>query len=166
MSYPPNVSAVIYIAKEIMPLLVKDFPNIQLLIAGATPTSSVKGLANKNITVSGWLDDIRDAYNDAKIFLAPLQIGTGLQNKLLEAMSMEIPCITSQLANNALGAKGEFDILIGETPKEYIELIKRLIEDKALRNNLTKNAKLFVEQNYNWNSISKSLVKDFFPINK
>ena len=166
MSYPPNVSAVIYIAKEIMPLLIKDLPKIQLLIAGATPTSSVKGLANKNITVSGWLDDIRDAYNDSKIFLAPLQIGTGLQNKLLEAMSMELPCITSQLANNALGAKGESEILIGETPQEYIELIKRLIENEELRNNLTKNAKLFVEQNYNWSSISKSLLKDFFQSNK
>lgn len=163
MSYPPNVSAVIYIAKEIMPLLIKDYPNIQLLIAGATPTSSVKGLANKNITVSGWIDDIRDAYNDSKIFLAPLQIGTGLQNKLLEAMSMELPCITSKLANNALGAKRESEILIGETPQEYVELIKRLINNEDLRNNLTKNAKLFVEQNYNWNSISKFLIKDFFP---
>jgi polysaccharide biosynthesis protein PslH len=165
MSYPPNVSAVIYIAKEIMPLLIKDYPNIQLLIAGATPTSSVKGLANKNITVSGWIDDIRDAYNDSKIFLAPLQIGTGLQNKLLEAMSMEVPCITSKLANNALGAKRESEILIGETPQEYVELIKRLINNEDLRNNLTKNAKLFVEQNYNWNSISKFLIKDFFPSN-
>ncbi|MDG1516678.1 MAG: glycosyltransferase [Flavobacteriales bacterium] len=165
MSYPPNVSAVIYIAKEIMPLLIKDYPNIQLLIAGATPTSSVKGLANKNITVSGWIDDIRDAYNDSKIFLAPLQIGTGLQNKLLEAMSMELPCITSKLANNALGAKRESEILIGETPQEYVELIKRLINNEDLRNNLTKNAKLFVEQNYNWNSISKFLIKDFFPSN-
>ncbi len=165
MSYPPNVSAVIYIAKEIMPLLIKDYPNIQLLIAGATPTSSVKGLANKNITVSGWIDDIRDAYNDSKIFLAPLQIGTGLQNKLLEAMSMELPCITSKLANNALGAKRESEILIGETPHEYVELIKRLINNEDLRNNLTKNAKLFVEQNYNWNSISKFLIKDFFPSN-
>jgi len=165
MSYPPNVSAVVYIAKEIMPLLIKDYPNIQLLIAGATPTSSVKGLANKNITVSGWIDDIRDAYNDSKIFLAPLQIGTGLQNKLLEAMSMEVPCITSKLANNALGAKRESEILIGETPQEYVELIKRLINNEDLRNNLTKNAKLFVEQNYNWNSISKFLIKDFFPSN-
>ena len=82
-----------------------------------------------------------------------------------EAMSMEVPCITSKLANNALGAKRESEILIGETPQEYVELIKRLINNEDLRNNLTKNAKLFVEQNYNWNSISKFLIKDFFPSN-
>ena len=95
MSYPPNVNAVEYIAKELMPLLIERKPDIKLLIAGATPANSVKALSSENILVSGWLDDIRDAYNDASVFLAPLQIGTGLQNKLLEAMCMEVPCITS-----------------------------------------------------------------------
>ena len=117
MSYPPNVNAVMYIAKEIFPLLLKHKPDIKLLIAGATPTNAVKSLANANIHVSGWMDDIRDAYNESSIFLAPLQIGTGLQNKLLEAMSMELPCITSALANNALKACDGEEILIGETPK-------------------------------------------------
>jgi glycosyltransferase involved in cell wall biosynthesis len=162
MSYPPNVNAVEYIAKELMPLLIKRKPNIKLLIAGATPSNSVKALSNENIHISGWLDDIRDAYNDASVFLAPLQIGTGLQNKLLEAMSMELPCITSKLANNALKAKHNEEILIGQTPEEYVEAVFRLIENQELKNEIIKNGKRFVMQTYNWNSITKNLENDFF----
>ncbi len=162
MSYPPNVNAVEYIAKELMPLLIKRKPDIKLLIAGATPANSVKALSNKNIHVSGWLDDIRDAYNDASIFLAPLQIGTGLQNKLLEAMCMEVPCITSKLANNALKAKDKEEILIGNTPKEYVDAVFELLENKELSDKISKNGKSFVTETYDWNSISKNLERDFF----
>lgn len=162
MSYAPNVNAVIYIAKEIMPLLVKRKPDIQLLIAGATPSNAVKALASDNIHVSGWLDDIRDAYNEAEVFLAPLQIGTGLQNKLLEAMSMEVPCITSQLANNALQAKDREEILIGETPLDYVNAVFELLENEALRETIKKNGKEFVTKTYNWNAITKNIYHDFF----
>jgi len=162
MSYPPNVNAVEYIAKELMPLLIKRKPNIKLLIAGATPANSVKALSGKNIHVSGWMDDIRDAYNNASVFLAPLQIGTGLQNKLLEAMCMEIPCITSDLANNALKAKDKEEILIGNTPKEYVDAVFELLENKELNNKITRNGKIFVTKTYNWNAICKNLERDFF----
>jgi len=162
MSYPPNVNAVEYIAKELMPLLIERKPDIKFLIAGATPANSVKALSNENIYVSGWLDDIRDAYNDASVFLAPLQIGTGLQNKLLEAMCMEVPCITSELANNALKAKDKEEILIGNTPKEYVNAVFELLENQELNRKIVKNGKTFVTETYNWNSISKNLEKDFF----
>ena len=162
MSYPPNVSAVLYIAKEIMPILIKRMPEIKLLIAGATPTNAVKSLANKNIKVTGWLDDIRDAYNQAKIFLAPLQIGTGLQNKLLEAMSMELPCITSELANNALKAEKNHEILLGKTPQDYADLVLQLLEDVTFSEQIAKNGKLFVTNTFNWNAIAQDLERDFF----
>ncbi len=162
MSYPPNVNAVEYIAKELMPLLIERKPDIKLLIAGASPANSVKALSSENILVSGWLDDIRDAYNDASVFLAPLQIGTGLQNKLLEAMCMEVPCITSELANNALKAKDKEEILIGNTPEEYVNAVFELLENQKLKRKIVENGKKFVTETYNWNSISKSLEKDFF----
>ncbi len=162
MSYPPNVNAVVYLVKEILPLLKEQLPNIQILIAGATPNSTVKSLASENVHISGWLDDIRDAYNDAKIFLAPLQIGTGLQNKLLEAMSMELPCITSELANNALGAKPNQEILIGQSPEDYASHVIDLLNSNKLCDLLKVNGKEFVTKTYNWNSITSDLTKDFF----
>lgn len=162
MSYPPNVNAVIYIAKNIIPLIKEKYPNIQFLIAGATPTSQVKALANSNIQVSGWLDDIRDAYNESKIFLAPLQIGTGLQNKLLEAMSMEIPSITSDLANNALGATHQQNILIGNTPEEYAEHVDFLLTNSLESDRLAKAGKQHVKDNFNWPAITDQMTSILF----
>lgn len=162
MSYPPNVSAVIYIAEKIIPILKKTIPNIQFLIAGATPTSQVKALANENIQVSGWLDDIRDAYNESKIFLAPLQIGTGLQNKLLEAMSMEIPSITSDLANNALGATHQENILIGSTPEEYAEHVLYLLNNSSEAERIATAGKRHVNNNFNWPAITDQMTDILF----
>ena len=152
MAYPPNIQAAIYLEKEIMPIVRKVKPNTTLLIAGASPVNKVKALNNTLTTVSGWLPDIRDAYNESKIFIAPMQLGTGLQNKLLEAMSMQLPCITSTLANKALKAENNLEILIGNSTEEFAELIIQLIEDKDLQRKLALNGNIFVRENFNWES--------------
>ena len=159
MSYPPNIKAAHFLAQNVIPLLVKQYPEIKLAIAGATPHHSVKRLASKNIIVTGWMDQITDAYNQSKIFIAPMEIGTGMQNKILEAMAMNIPCISSKLASEAIGAVHENNILIGNTAEDYVELITRLTSDADLSQKLTKNALEFVKTNYSWNENGKTLLK-------
>lgn len=154
MSYAPNVSAVQYLANEVMPLLDKG---ITLKIAGANPSKEVKALANERIVVSGWVDDIRDAYASAKLFVAPLFIGTGLQNKLLEAMAMELPCITTSLVNNSLGAKENEELEIAETAKGFATKITSLLENSARRGDLGMKARAFVKSTYSWEESTKKL---------
>ena len=150
MSYPPNVDSVVYLVNNIMPLVWKKFPNINLVIAGAQPTSKVLKLKSDKVLVTGWVEDISEYYSKSKIFIAPMQIGTGLQNKLLEAMAMKLPCITSQLANNALGATTNENILIGNNEKEYTDHIINLIEDDTLRERIAAKGYQFVKENYTW----------------
>lgn len=157
MNYPPNIKAAAFLAQKIMPLLWKKMPNARLLIAGATPARTVRALANKNIHVSGWMDDIRDAYQQSRVFVAPMQIGTGLQNKLLEAMSMQLPCVTSQLANNALGAHENEEVLIGDDAQSYANHIFGLLNDEQRANKLALNARLFVENTYSWEKNGEKL---------
>jgi glycosyltransferase involved in cell wall biosynthesis len=129
------------------------------MISGANPVNSVLSLANKNIHVSGWMDDIREAYWSSKIFIAPMQIGTGLQNKLLEAMAIGIPCVTTELANNALGATANEQILIGNTPEEIAHQIERLLTEPDLVIKISSNGRTFVTENYNWKTVSEKLEK-------
>ncbi len=157
MSYAPNVDCALFLANEVLPLLIKENKNIQLLLAGASPVKAVKELESENITVTGWVEDIRDAYASGKIFIAPLNIGTGLQNKLLEAMSMGLPCITSNLANNALGAKADQDILIGETPNSYKELVIKLLNDFNYSQTIANNGKNYVGNKYSWEQSTNRL---------
>ncbi len=157
MQYQPNVKSAQYIVEHILPLVLAKYPKANLLISGTSPTKEVLTLASESVTISGWLDDIRDAYNSAHIFIAPMQIGTGLQNKLLEAMAMEVPCVTSKLANNALNATPNKEILIGNSKEEYAQLIINLIENKSMSNELGKAGQDYVCQNFNWASSVRKL---------
>jgi sugar transferase (PEP-CTERM/EpsH1 system associated) len=158
MSYAPNILAAEFLANQIMPALCEIMPTAKLLLAGTNPDKKVKALATKQIVVSGFIKDIRDAYNQAHLFIAPMQIGTGLQNKLLEAMAMEIPCITSPLA--AKGIKASSDSLrCGSSITEYVDHILALLNNPAEKNKQVSNALLFVKKKYHWRQICNDLDK-------
>ena len=150
MSYAPNVDAARWLVKEIMPLVWKQCPyGVNVLIAGADPKPAVKALAGPKVTVSGRLDDIREAYASAKIFVAPMRIGSGMQNKLLEAMSMGLPCVTTTLAATPLGATNWEHLLVGDNAEELADLIVTLgIEE--LHDSIAEGGNRFVKENYSW----------------
>ena len=150
MSYPPNVNAVEYLAEEILPIVWKTLPEVKMYIAGATPDPKVKKVASDHIIVSGWLDDIRDAYAQSRVFIAPMRIGTGLQNKLLEAMSMRLPAITSPLANASLSAKPDEEILVGSNTEEMAQHIITLLTDKDKADRLALAGYNFTNRVYDW----------------
>lgn len=157
MGYPPNVDAAEFLANEIMPIVWKKNPKAKLLLAGASPAKRVCSLENDRIKVTGWLDDIRDAYSTAKVFIAPMRIGTGLQNKLLEAMSMKIPSITTSLANDALNAEDGVEILIGNSAIELANNIIKLLEDKEEYSKIAQNGYNFVHANHSWEMATEKL---------
>ncbi len=166
MSYPPNVDTVEYLCNEILPKVRKKYPQIRLTIAGANPSSRVKNLKSEYVEVTGWVDDIREYYAAAKVFVAPLKIGSGLQNKLLEAMAMKLPCITSPLANNALKAVDGESILIGKSSEEICSQIIMLLEDEKEAKRIAENGYQFICKNYNWESSSAKLEALILATNK
>ena len=131
------------------------------MIAGSNPSSKLLKLQNDQITVRGWYHDIREAYESGKVFLAPMQIGTGLQNKLLEAMSMGIPCVTSSLANRSLKALDGENIYVGDSVADYVEIITSLLSDESKRQKMGNEGRKFVEKNYNWDLFNNQLAQLF-----
>ena len=156
MGYLPNVESAQYLVKNILPILNSD---IAVQICGKSPSYKVRSLAASNVEVTGWVNDIRTAYDEAKIFVAPLMLGSGLQNKLLEAMAMGLPCVTTPLANNALGAIPEEEILIASNEAEFKTQIERLISDPDLSNKIAENGHAFVTKNYNWQACNRRLME-------
>ena len=114
---------------------------------------------NSQIELQGWIDDIRQAYSRGRIFIAPMLIGTGMQNKLLEAMALGIPCITTSLANNAIRAKENEEILVADSPEEFVRCVLELIENETLYKKLALNARDFVKKNYSWEDSTLKLSK-------
>lgn len=150
MSYPPNVVGVLYIVNKILPIIHLKMPNCRLIVAGANPHPSIKTLASEKVMITGWVDDIREYYWKSRVMLAPMQIGSGLQNKLLEALAMRVACVTSELANNALDAKENQEILIGHSAEDYAEKVIQLLQDQSFADKIAENGYHFVKKNYDW----------------
>ncbi|MBL7766061.1 MAG: glycosyltransferase [Chitinophagaceae bacterium] len=159
LSYLPNQHALSFLLEKILPRVVKSHPELRVNIAGADMPEALRQYASSNVTLSGWVNDIRDAYAGTKIFVAPLFTGAGLQNKLLEAMSMGIPCITSTLANSSLQAIPEKEILIADDAESFVFQINRLISDPSLRNLLSASGREFICRRYSWAQANAPLRK-------
>lgn len=157
MRYEPNVHASNYLVKRVMPLVWEEFPKATLLLAGAYPKHKVSQLANDRVTVTGFVDDIRECYASARIFAAPMQTGSGLQNKLLEAMAMGLPCVTTSIANDSLQATLDTEILVGDTAQEFATHIINLLRNDEQRNELAANGTVFVHKNYSWETAGEKL---------
>jgi sugar transferase (PEP-CTERM/EpsH1 system associated) len=161
MAYHPNVDAACFLAEEIMPLVRQQHPGARLLVAGTTPALRVLALASEVVTVSGWVPDIRAAYAAACVFVAPMRVGTGLQNKLLEAMAMQLPCVTTPLANNALRGQPGHDLEVAETAAELATAIGRLLADAGRAAQVAVQGHTFVKSNYNWSAATNKLTELF-----
>jgi glycosyltransferase involved in cell wall biosynthesis len=154
MGYPPNMEAAFFIYHKIRPYLSNQ---TRFLIAGVNPPTNLKKLTSQTFHVSGWVEDMGECYAKSKIFIAPMFIGTGLQNKLLEAMAMGIPCITTTLANKALNASPDTEILIANSPEEFVHQITKLQNDSELYERISQQGKKYVRANFSWEKCNELL---------
>ncbi len=161
MSYKPNIDSVIYAAEKILPALHKLNPSATLMIAGANPTAAVRDLANRYVTVSGWVENPRIILSESKIMVAPMLISIGLQNKILQAMAMKLPCVISKLANNAIGAPENECVLVADNPEDYAAKINMLLNDELLRTTIAENAYKFVANNFDWEKNTENIIPFF-----
>lgn len=158
MNYPPNVDAAVYLAKEIFPELKKKHPEVKLMIAGADPAKKVRALQSDSVTVTGWVPSMTNCYAQSRIFIAPMQLGTGLQNKLLEAMSMHLPCVTSPLASKPLDpAAKEGAVAVCNTTLQYVETLDRLLSDPHYYQEIAETGNRFVHEHYDWANATRNL---------
>ena len=164
MSYLPNIEAAEYLATEILPLFLSKNIHVKLLIAGAAPHKRVLKLKSENVVISGWMDDIREAYWKSKIFVAPIFQGTGLQNKILESMACGIPVITTENVNKGIEARPDTEILIANSAEIFFEKIVHLLEYP--QNNLAQNALNMVQTRFSWEKCTKILSEVFENIEK
>ena len=155
MGYKPNIVAALFLLKEIMPLVWTKSPEATVCIAGINPPESVRRLAGKHVTIAENVPDMRQMYLQSRFFIAPMQIGTGLQNKLLEAMSCSVCCISSSLANKALGAKDEKQILIADTAEENAEALLRCLHSEDEMSTIGKAARKYVLSHFSWEEINR-----------
>lgn len=161
MSYPPNVDAAVQLVKHILPLV--QTPNVRVLIAGTQPVPAVLRLASEQVEITGWIPDIRQAYGQADVFVAPLRIGTGQQNKILEAMAMELPCVTTKHVLNGFLWKEEdpVPLCIGDSPLQLAREIDLLLKEGQTRVETGVLSRKWVEKHCDWSRSTTILSHTF-----
>ena len=159
MSYAPNIDAACWLVRDIMPLVWRRCTSpVRVLIAGTDPKPAVRALAGPHVVVSGRMPDIRLAYAAAAIFVAPMRIGSGMQNKLLEAMAMHLPCVTTSLAASPLGATPGQHLLVGDSADAIADLLVSLLSKEA-RQPIADAGRRFVLDHYSWHAAVEPLEK-------
>ncbi len=156
LGYVHNDKAAHYLIDEIMPLMTDDF---RVLIAGSRPSEWLNIKQRSNIRVFGYTDDIREYYRKARVIVAPIYSGSGQQNKILEAMSLGIPCVTTSFVNESIGAEPGEEILIADDPKRFSGDMLALQFDQELFNKLSYAGRNMVKERFDWSKVTKPLIE-------
>jgi len=167
MSYHANVTMVVNLVQEVMPLVWQERSDIKLQIVGKDPPKIICNMAeHPKIVVTGTVDDIRPYLRQATVAVAPITYGAGIQNKVLEAMACGTAVVATPQAVSALGAEAGHDLCVGREPVELADLILTLVNDPMLCREVGKNGYRYVSQQHNWEMIAQRLESIYQGENK
>lgn len=161
-AHKPNIDAVKWLAKEIMPTLLELNPVIKIYILGSNPPESIQALASESLIIKGFVTDeeLENFYKTCRISIVPLRYGAGIKGKVIEAMKFGMPVVTTSVG--AEGIKGAEKILsIEDDPIALAQKIARLYEDKKALNEMSQESYAYIEENYVPENALKVIGKDF-----
>jgi glycosyltransferase involved in cell wall biosynthesis len=157
LNYFPNVDAVTFFASDVMPLLERTHPSLKLVVVGSLPPPSIQRLAAANVTVTGAVDDVRPYLERARAVVVPLRVGGGTRLKILEALAMGKPVISTRVGAEGLAVTGDQDILLGDDAESFAAQVRRALDDDALTRRLRTAARSLVESKYQWTASARTL---------
>ncbi len=158
MDFRPNIDAVLWFSREVLPRLWARCPAAHFYIVGQAPSPRLDGLRSEpRITITGWVPDPRPYIAGADAYVVPLQVGGGTRLKVLEAMAMGAALVSTTLGAEGLGVTAGRELLLADGPDAFAAAILALLEDGERRRELGAAARAFVERGYGWESIGPRL---------
>jgi glycosyltransferase involved in cell wall biosynthesis len=159
ISYHANEAAVLELVHHIMPLVWNERPHTRLVIAGKDPSQAISRLSrDPRITVTGFVDDLRPFFWSATVVVAPLVYGTGIQNKVLEAMACGVPVVASRAACAGIGAPAGRALLVGSNAREMAAHVVALFRDSTRRAELAAAGRRYVQVQHDWHQLGRQLI--------
>ena len=136
--HPPNTDAILFFAKEVMPLVKKNLPDIKFHIVGANPSPEVLELESENIMVHGFIQDLNNFLDQMKISVAPMRFGAGMKGKVLSALGAGLPSVLTPIAAEGLKITNRHNSIIAESPEEIAKAIYDLYINNELWEKISK----------------------------
>ena len=158
MLSPSNKAAVLYFHSQIYTRIKESLPQVKLCIVGSNPPKEIQALSlDKSIVVTGFVEDVRPYLERASVVIAPFISGTGIKNKVLEAMAMGKPVVSTSIGICGIEASPGKDIIIADEPEEFAKQIVKLLMDAPLRQTIGYSARKLVETSYSWQKAAEQL---------
>ena len=160
MNYSPNEDAALFLLDSVLPLVRLSIPNLQVLVVGRDPSPELLKASRRDndVTVTGAVDDVRPYLERADVFVAAIRFASGVQNKVLEAMAMEIPVVTTPVVAAGLRFDGvDPHLVIGRTAEEIAAGVTHLLRHPEERKALAASGRRFIEVHCSWSRSAEKL---------
>lgn len=157
MNYPPNIDAVEYCCRDILPRVAAAIPGVRLSIVGANPTPATLRLAGERVRVTGFVPDVRPYYERAAAVVVPLRVGGGIRMKILEGLALGAPMVSTSVGAEGLGLLDGRELLIADESQPFADAVLRLIGDPGLRQRLSQQARDAAVQRFSWEAVGATL---------
>lgn len=147
----PNVDAALYFHREIWPKAKSRIPGLKFVIVGQAPPTEIKELAqDDSITVTGRVDDVTPYIREGQIFICPVRLGGGFRGKILEAMAVGRPIVSTSLGAEGIPSKNGENIVIADSPEDFSLGIETLLKDREQYERIRRAGRKLVEEKYSW----------------
>lgn len=153
----PNVDAVTYFVKQILPLIRESLPDVRFYIAGSNPPRQVLSLRSDDIIVTGYVGDLTPYFESCKLSVAPLRYGAGVKGKINQSMSYGLPVVTTSIGAEGLEAIDGEDILIADSPADFAQKVILLYSDEYLWRLLSENSIRNIEKYHSYDAAKAKL---------
>lgn len=154
MDYRPNIDAALWFGNEILPIIRTDMPRVRFVVVGQQPDARLALLGKRSdVVLTGRVEDVKPYIARAAVYVAPLRMGGGTRLKVLQAMSMGVPIVSTTLGCDGLDVEDGRELLIADTPHDFSAAVIRLIRDTSLSKSLGEAARQLAIAEYDWRHI-------------
>jgi len=157
----PNADAVKWFHDEIFPKVKSRIPDIQVTIYGSNPSEEILQMNSADFKVAGFIEEknVKNIFDCAKIFVAPLRYGAGFKGKIAKAMSHGLPVVTTDIGAEGIGLKNGFSALIANDADAFANMVEKLYKDSMLWSEISKNSIEHVRNNFSVKNAEEKILK-------
>jgi len=166
MDWPPNVDGVIWFYKKIFPLIKGKNPQVKFYVVGKNPPLEIKNIVDKNVVVTGYVDDVREYIAKAEVFIVPLMVGGGMRIKILNALAMGKAVVSTSVGCEGIDITNGENICIENGEEEFAGKIIGLMLDREKRERIGKNGLELIRNKYTWEKIASLIEEEYTKLVK
>jgi glycosyltransferase involved in cell wall biosynthesis len=156
-AHPPNLDAVLWLAREILPLIQAELSDLFCHIIGADPPPQIRALADERLKIWGYVPDVKPFFDSCRLSVAPLRYGAGIKGKMNQSLAYGLPVVaTSQAAEGMFLVDGE-SVLLADDPRTFADSVIRLYRDEQLWNQLSQKGTEVIARHFSFTAAKRAI---------